>query len=127
VSLSSELTIVVTNLLPPDIKMSEYIFLYLGSKILRTCVEPGVYATAPNGNKGRTIVPFAPLGSRSGCWGLSLANHLMSGGASSSGVARRCTRRSAGARFVGGAKAETATHAIAKLARRGAIAREWLR
>ena len=47
------------------------------------------------GKEGRTIVPFAPAEFLSGCWGLSLASHLMSGGASSSGVARLVVCRSA--------------------------------
>ena len=67
-------------------------------------------------------MPFAPLGSLSGCWGLSLASHLMSGGASSSGVARLVVCRSA-MRVDGGANAETATHARAQLVQRRAIAR----
>ena len=71
-------------------------------------------------------MPFAPLGSLSGCWGLSLASHLMSGGASSSGVARRIVFCSCGARVDGGAKAETATHARAQLVHLRAIGREWL-
>mmetsp|Transcript_6627 Transcript_6627/g.20149 ORF Transcript_6627/g.20149 Transcript_6627/m.20149 type:complete len:128 (-) Transcript_6627:18-401(-) len=39
--------------------MSEYICRYRFSKMFSTCVDPGVYATAPKGKIGSTIVPGA--------------------------------------------------------------------
>mmetsp|Transcript_21206 Transcript_21206/g.84506 ORF Transcript_21206/g.84506 Transcript_21206/m.84506 type:complete len:420 (+) Transcript_21206:786-2045(+) len=86
----SGLTIVVTNRLEPESRMSEYIWRYRGSKMLSTCCDPGVYATGPSGNSGSTVVPAAPDGATSlpRFFVGSIASHRISGsGASSSSAA----------------------------------------
>ena len=42
--------------LDPFMSMSLYICRYLGSNMLRTCSELGVYTMPPSGKKGRTSV-----------------------------------------------------------------------